>query len=542
MAGTARQPAALARCTPHDYEHAFAGRHRLHDIPHLWERQKPESLALIEHPGRELSWRAFTLSSRRIAARLHALGLRRGDFLAVSLPFSIEHVLLEYGCFQSGVIHVPLDLRLPPAEIARSLEAVEARAYVSAAGASPGGVEFGIAAGVLKEWAEEEPERADLEAAFRAAEAVSEFDAAQAIFTTGSTGTPKPALLSHRGITCQNMCLGAGFGFGEHTRLLVNLPASHVGGQAETLMTTLFCGGTAVLLPVFDAALSLEAVERHRVNLLGQVPAMYQLEWRLSGYSFYDLSSLEVAIYGGQQASQPFLERLASMAPRTATGLGLTEASGFCTYTTPGPGVVSESEGIGFAMPIFPMSIREPMRDDGSAGPELAEGETGHVCFRGPQTFLGYAGQPEATAGSVSSDEYLYTGDMGSIGPGGLRFAGRAKWVIKPAGYQVFPGDVEKHLCALAKVAAAGVVGAPHRVFSEAVVAFVEKRPGADLAVAELRLHARGLAGYMRPRHYVLLEPGAMPLNRIGKTDYMRLQELALAEVEQLRSRRRWDR
>jgi acyl-CoA synthetase (AMP-forming)/AMP-acid ligase II len=149
----------------------------------------------------------------------------------------------------------------------------------------------------------------------------------------------------------------------------------------------------------------------------------------------------------------------------------------------------------------------------------------------------------EATGRALSTDGYLYTGDMGYADSRGLHFSGRAKWVIKPAGYQVFPGDVENHIATLSeKVANCGVVGVEHNVWSEAIVAFVEKRPGVELSAADLRRHARGLAGYMRPRHYVLLEPGAMPLNRSAKVDYVKLSESAKQEVEALRARGLWDK
>jgi acyl-CoA synthetase (AMP-forming)/AMP-acid ligase II len=365
---------------------------------------------------------------------------------------------------------------------------------------------------------------------------VEEQDPAQAIFTTGSTGSSKAALLSHRNITCQNMCLGAAFGFGERTRLLVNLPPSHVGGQAEALMSTLFWGGTAIVLEVFDAARSLEAIHRHSVNVIGQIPAMYHYEWRQPDLAAAGrLPSLETAIYGGQQVPRAFLERLGGMALRIATGLGLTESAGFCTYTPIDAGVDEILSSIGRDMPVYRMSIRQPMRADGWAGETLPDGETGHICFQGPQTFLGYAGDAEATARTISRDGVLYTGDVGFRREDGLHFSGRASWIIKPAGHQVFPGDVENHFCGLEdKVASCAVVGAEHHLLSEAIVAFVEKKPGAKLTVAELRRHARGMASFMRPLHYIVLEPGQMPLNRAAKSDYLRLRELASEAAEQL--------
>ena len=549
----------MTDCTLDRYTAAFSDRHLLHGSVARWAARKPDSVAFINHDrGQAINWRTFDEVTTALAARLLSLGFRKGDFLAASLPFLTGHILLEYACFKIGVIHAPLDLRLRPAEVLRSLEQIKARGFAFLGPAPSADFrELGLAArrqcSSIEHLIQFSPPAETLDGAFsferlvaelhggppaeywRAAAAVQPEDAAQVIFTTGSTGSPKPALLSHRNISCQNLCLGTAFGFGEQTRLLVNLPPSHVGGQAEALMTTLFWGGTAVVLEIFDPARSLEAIERHRANIVGQIPAMFHYEWRFSGYAGYDLNSLEVVIYGGQQVPRQFLERLAGMAPKIATGLGLTESAGFCTYTPPGASVDEVLSSLGRDAPLYPMSIRGAMRDGGMAGDALPDGEIGNVCFQGPQTFLGYVGEPEATARTISSDGFLYTGDMGFRDEEGLHFSGRAKWIIKPAGHQVFPGDVESHLCRLEeKVAACAAVGAPHSLLSEAIIAYVEKRPGVELAPAELRTHARGMASYMRPLHYVILEPGSMPLNRAAKSDYLRLSEMARAEAVRL--------
>jgi acyl-CoA synthetase (AMP-forming)/AMP-acid ligase II len=378
---------------------------------------------------------------------------------------------------------------------------------------------------------------------------LTEDDGALVIFTTGSTGSPKPALLSHRNITVQNMCLcGAFFGGDSGARTLVNLPASHVGGQTEVLMSTFFGGGTAVLLEVFDAGRSLRAIARHRVELLGQIPAMFNLEWMLKDYDRHDLSSLKFAAWGGHAVSRPFVDQLAAMAPVIGTGLGLTEAAGFCTYIQASAAgretlLAGLGAGLGQDMPIYPCSIRQPMHADGNAGDELPSGEIGHVCFLGPQTFLGYVNDPAATAKTISRDGFLYTGDLGHKDAAGLHLTGREKWVIKSFGYQIFPGDVERHICTLAgKIANCVVVGVAHEVASEAVVAVVEKKPEVELSRRELDRHARSLPSYMRPRHWIILSPGQMPLNRVAKPDCIRAQEMARQEIERLRARGEWDR
>ena len=538
---------ALAQCTLEQYERDFAARHLIHGVVSYWAKRKPQAPAVIYHERRQtLDWITLEQTSADLARRLLAAGFRKGDFFVTWLTFSPEHILLEYACFRIGVIHVPLDLRLRPAEAARCVQLLKPRGFaclpteaaeaVRAECAVPHFCTVTPGGQLFSEFA---PAPAG---ELRLAEVqVAETDPAQVIFTTGSTGSPKPALLSHRNITCQNMCLGAAFQFEERIRFLVNLPHSHVGGQAEALMTTLFWGGTAVVLEVFDGAKSLAAIQEHKVHMVGQIPAMFNFEWRQPGYASFDLSSLETAIYGGQQVPVQFLERMAAMAPRIGTGLGLTECAGFCTYTMPGAGVAEIAGGLGFDMPVYPMSIRRPMRPDGLAGEELPDGEIGHVCFRGPQTFLGYIGDPEATARTISTDGHLYTGDLGFRDAKGLHLVARARWIIKPAGYQVFPGDVENHFCLLEKVAGCAAVGVEHRTLTEAIVAFIERRPDAEITAQELRQHARGIASYMRPLHYVILEPGQLPLNRAVKTDYVRLSKTAREEIERLRAAGRWD-
>ena len=460
---------ALPQLTLDDYNTRFADRHLLHGVVAKWANEKPEANALIgAETGRTVTWREFDRFTTALALEWLRLGFKKGDYFVTLLPMSVDHVLLEYSLFKIGVIVVPLDLRLPAAEVIRVVEMLRPRGFISlglygpvdfremgkAVAAKCSWIEYRFtvssaeptegfrACGELAEAAAHaatNPPNTDAaELAARAA-SIAEDDGALVIFTTGSTGSPKAALLSHRNITSQNMCLaGAFFGGDSGTRSLVNLPASHVGAQTEILMSTLFGGGTAVLLEVFDAARSLRAIEQHRVELLGQIPVMFNLEWMLKDYDRYDLTSLKFAAYGGNAVSRPFVDKLATMAPVVGTGLGLTECAGFCTYVSV---EAREREkilgGLGLDMPVYASTIREAMREDGQAGAELPEGQIGHICFCGPQTFLGYLNNPEATARTISRDGYLYTGDLGYKSASGVHLSGRAKWVIKSFGYQV---------------------------------------------------------------------------------------------------------
>ncbi|MBX7074596.1 MAG: acyl--CoA ligase [Pirellulales bacterium] len=554
------------------YEQDFADRHLLHGVIAKWARETPDAIAIEEvDTGRSYTYRQFHESATAVALRLLALGFRQGDFLATSLPLLAEHIFLEYACFQIGVIHAPLDLRLKAPEVIRSLGLIRAKGFAFL-GTTPvadftelgravrqhcdyvehfiqfappdQAIDGAIAAQELFAHAESDLRNESLVVEHRrVSAAIQPTDGAQVIYTTGSTGLPKPALQSHRNITSQNLCLAAGFDMLRPSKMLVNLPPSHVGCQAEQLMTTFFAGGTCVVLHIFDAEKTLRTIQDYKVECFGQIPAMYALEWRLPNYHQFDLSSLRFALYGGQQVTRQFLEQLSQMAPKFGTGLGLTEMAGFVTYTPLDWPIDKLVAGVGFDMPITPLTIRQPMNPDGTAGPELPDGEPGEICFSGPQVLVGYVNNDEAYRHTVSTDGVCYTGDLGYKTDQGLMFSGRAKLVIKPKGYQVHPAQIESHFALLTdKVACCGAVGVSHDVFSEGIVLFVEQKPDASIEQRELQSHAREIAAYMRPLHYVLLASGELPLNRVAKTDYVRLKEWAASEVEKLRAAGGWDR
>jgi fatty-acyl-CoA synthase len=571
MPGDIRE--TLLAYTLERYETEFSDRHLLHGTIAKWARETPDRVAVVDFDSdREFTYRQLDDVTTALALNLLKAGYRPGDFLATMLPLLPEHICLEYACFKIGVIHAPLDLRLKAPEVIRSLLLIKARGFahlgpVPAADfrelartvqsrcpfvqhylqfSAPeetidGATSFAAFAAEAQTLADDS--ESDLWALFRKiSDGVTPTDGAQVIYTTGSTGFPKPALLSHRNITSQNMCLAAGFGLFDSPTMLVNLPPSHVGCQGEQLMTTFFTGQTAVILHVFDAEKSLQAIQKHKVDCFGQIPAMFNMQYRLPNFSEYDLSSVKRVLYGGQQVSNEFIRQLYEHFPAVGTGLGLSEMAGFVTYTGMTNRIEQLSNTVGWWAPITPLTIRKPMNDDGTAGRELPNGEAGEICFSGPQVFIDYVNDPEAYRKTVSTDGFCYTGDLGCVTERGLMFAGRSKLVIKPKGYQVHPAQIESHFAELTdQVAVCGAVGATHDVFVEGIVLFMELKPNAKLTREQLDSHAKRIAGYMRPSHYVILEPGGFPLNRVAKTDYVRLSELAKQEIESLRSQGGWD-
>ena len=565
------------------YEEDYYDRHLVHEVIEKWAKEKPNEIAFYAvETKQEYTWKEFDQNATSIAIKLISMDIKKGDYIATSLPFLPEHIFLQYACFKIGAIHVPLDIRLKPTEVIRSLTLVKAKMYFHLGDTDFADfaalaemvrdnldfVEFFVqfnkpdeiieeigTAKIISAW-EFAKDAQDLTQKMKNGEIpellkkfedmhnnIQETDGCQVIYTTGSTGYPKPALLSHQGITTQNLCLCFCFNVDENDIMLVNLPPSHVGGQAEQLMSPFFVGGKAVVMEIFKPDISLETIQNYRVTVMGQIPALFNLQWRLPNYNTYNLSSLKFALYGGQSVSLPFLEKLKLMAPKFGSGDGLTELSGFSTYTPLNGTVDDILKGIGYAMPITPISIREPMNKDGTAGKEKTKGEIGEICFSGPQVFLKYVNDEENTKKTISKDGWCYTGDIGSYDDEGLHFAGRSKLVIKPKGYQVYPPEVENFLMTTLKdkVENIGVVGHEHEVFSEGIVAFVEKKKGKILTEDEVNKAAKGLAAYKRPSLVVILEYNDLPLNRLEKTDYVSLKNMAAQKIKELRKNGEWD-
>ena len=551
------------------YPHTVCG------IIDKWAEKTPDKDAFIIYDtGKKYTYKDFQQNIDLMAFKLYNMGFRKGDILVTSLPFLDNHIFLGYACAKLGVMWTPLDLRLKPPEIMRCLETLKEKAKMYCHLGKTTAANFGmIGAAVQKNnpWLEYVVQFSDPDDRYRkgitpaykiAQEAEQEYkeavqnpesmkdfreecakvgpkDPILIIFTTGSTGFPKPAMLTNEGIVCQNMCLAKAFGLEPSDKIIVNLPPSHVGGTTEQFMTTLFGGGTDIVLHIFDAEKTLDAIQKYKATVMGQIPALYAMEWRLPNYSDYKISSLRFVICAGQSVDRPFLEQLRKMAPEIGGGLGLTETSGFCSYITVKENWEDFVTALGTDFPIYPMSIRKPMKADGTVGEKLAKGEIGEICYTGPQTFLGYFGKEEETRKTLTKDNYLYTGDMGYIANDGLHLEGRRKFLIKPKGYQVFPPEVEAFIAELPEVESVAIVGAKHEVFTEGIVAYIKVKEGETLSKEKVMEHSKGMAAYKRPSLIVFIDE--FPLNRVAKTDYVTLKDRVQEDIEKARAEGGWD-
>ncbi len=546
-----------------------------------WAKESPNNTALIQfEDDRLVSYKQLKTIADFFALRLLDMGIKKGDIIATQLALFPEHVALMYACMKIGAIISPLDLRLKKEEVKRDLDKIKPKMFFFL-GKTPI-IDFNEIGEYVRDHCDyiqhfvqvlaNPKEEKPIEGAQSIQQMMSKgklvwlkikdlfsnnlqktyatiytHDPALIIFTTGTTGTPKPAMMSHENIIVQNQILAEGTKMKQTDRTLVNLPPSHVGCTTESLLSTLYLGATAVLLKVFDVERSLKAIEKYKVSILGQIPTQFRMMWAHPDYEKFDLSSLEFAIYGGSAVDVEFLNKLASMAPRFGTGMGMTETAGFTTFTPEGISVEEMAGQVGrYFEHLGKITIRKPMNDDGTAGNELPDGEIGEICYHPPIVFLGYYNFPEETKKAISKEGILYSGDLGYFKDMGsyraLYLSGRDKFVIKQKGYQVFPDEVQSFIAGHPKVDQVDVVGIKHKIFDEGIFAFVKPKKDVELMPDEIHEHCKNIAAYKRPQHVEIWPADVdFPITRTTKIDKLILKEKAEIIVKELRAQGKWD-
>jgi len=553
----------------------------VHDYLEKWAKKTPEKEAIVEHnSGVSYSYKKFNDLADFYALSLLDMGMQKGDRVASMGLKTAGHIALQYACFKIGCISCPLDLKLKPHEAIKNLHKITPRLFFMH-GTTPMRDFHDVGRAVLEECPYvklviqnniigNEP---ILEGAissdrlFNKKARISMYnnekllklkenvcsevkpeDGALIIFTTGTTGEPKPALLQHSCIVSEMEIAERSAGIeGNSIRRLCILPDSHVGGTTISMYPSIYSGGTNILLPQFSPKEAMKAIGKWKASWIGGVPTMFRMMWALPDYETYDISSLECAYYAGSSVDRPFLEKLSTMAPKFGTSLGMTECGGIATYT-PFPISIDELMGqVGKAAEdVGPITIRKPMKLDGTAGDELPDDEDGEVCYHPPIVFKEYLFNIEATECTLSREGILYSGDIGhfkNMGHyRGLFLKGRSKFMIKQKGYNVFPDEVAAHIAQIPGVAQCEIVGIKHKYFDEGIFAFVKPEPGKKVTAGEVMQFCKSIAAFKRPQHVeIVSENFVFPLVGTGKTDRIALEKEAGQIVDDLRKQNKWD-
>jgi acyl-CoA synthetase (AMP-forming)/AMP-acid ligase II len=340
------------------------------------------------------------------------------------------------------------------------------------------------------------------------------------VYTSGSTGEPKGAVLTHRSFV-RTYSVQSRMWPVRPLRVLANLPVNHIGGLGDIGSYCLVGGGTLVLMERFDPQLTLELIERERVSVIEQMVVQLQRCAALPDFDRRDLSSLQIVAIGDGALPLPLLERLQSKAVRVTATLGLSEACGPLTYVDvdASPEVIAGT--IGRPAPDYELRLAA---DDGS---EAVAGKPGEIQVRGDFVMREYFRRPEATRAAFTTDGWLRTGDLARERPdGNWEILGRLKDMFKSGGYNVYPREIEAVLDTHPGVSLVTVVGVADEEYLEVGHAFVVPVAHAAVDAATLERHCRDqLAGYKVPRRFHIRDE--LPLLPNGKIDKPRVRREA---------------
>ncbi|MFM7520850.1 MAG: AMP-binding protein [Planctomycetota bacterium] len=513
--------------------------------------------------GWRRTWREFDAEVDSVAAALLAAGFRRGDHFGVWATNVPEWVLLQFATARIGVVLVTVNPSYRPAELAFAIgqadlaglavvdrfkstdyHAAVAEVVPELAAATPGRIEsatFPRLRSVISLRGPTPPGmvgwdelvaggRAVAPEALSAAEAaVTPADPINIQFTSGTTGVPKGATLSHRNILLNAFYAGVAQRFSPADALCIPVPLYHCFG---CVLGTL-CGivhGAAMVFPAesFQPEATLAALEAERCTVLYGVPTMFIALLEHPDYPRRDLGSLRTGIMAGSPCPIELMRRVTGeMGAREMTiGYGQTEAAPLITQTHCDDPLEIRVGTVGRALPGVEVKIVDP-----ATGQALGDGQPGELCARGHGVMLGYYKMPEMTAKAIDADGWLHTGDIALREPGGtFRITGRIKDLVIRGGENIFPREIEEVLHAHPAVRDVQVIGVPDRKFGEQVMAWVALRDGRTATADELKEFCKARLAYFKVPHYWKFVD-IFPTTVTGKVQKFRMREIAIDEL-----------
>lgn len=498
----------------------------------------PNKEALVYNEER-VSWSEFDRRVDRLAKAFLELGIQHGDRIGMISTTRPEYLYTYLAAARVGAILVGFNILYTPPELIRLANLTQPVGMVVLGRVGDKQVAEPLkplidSLSFAKHFVvidEEPPAGAirfdDLIAADRPSQdetlaarrgELDENDGVLIVFTSGSTGLPKGAVLTHKNIIDNIAVETRQFGFTQEDRLLLHLPMSHVGGATELTVPALMTGATLIIMDHYHPVHTLQTVAQERVTLLGQVPTMYIMEFNLPNYAEFDLSSLRAAVVAGAATPPPVMAKMMEMAPTVITGYGMTEVAGFVTYTTPEDDAQTIALTVGAVAPEFELQV---MDDDHQ---EVPAGEVGEVAIRGTCVMKEYFDNPAETAAAIDEEGWFYSGDLGRLDSRGyLTLVDRKKEMYITGGYNVYPREIEEQISHHPQVAFVACLGTEDAVMGEVGTAYVVAKPGVELSVDDIRLHCQqGLAEYKIPKYIELREK--LPLTALGKVDKMALR------------------
>ena len=504
-----------------------------------------DSEVVVDVPsGHRWTYRQFDADTDALALGLLTAGIRARDRVGIWSPNCAEWVLLQFATAKIGAILVNINPAYRSHELqfvlrqsgvrllvsAESFKTSNYRAMVGEVGDGLDSLEQVIFLGT-PEWDElfTSGQSADAGAlAMRETELAFD-DPINIQYTSGTTGFPKGATLSHHNILNNGFFIGEACRYTERDRVCIPVPFYHCFGMVLGNLAAVTHGACIVIpAPGFDPAATLRATADERCTSLYGVPTMFIAELALPDFGDYDLTSLRTGIMAGSPCPVEVMKRVVSemhMAEVTIA-YGMTETSPVSAQTTADDDMERRVSTVGRVHPHVEVKIINP--DNGLV---LPRGEPGEMCTRGYSVMLGYWNEPEKTAEAIDAGRWMHTGDLAVIDAAGyLNIVGRIKDMVIRGGENVYPREVEEFLYTHPEIEDVQVIGVPDEKYGEELCAWVRLRPGSGLAEEDVRAFCVGkIAHYKVPRYVRFTQE--FPMTVTGKVQKFKMRETSVAEL-----------
>jgi fatty-acyl-CoA synthase len=505
----------------------------------------PDNDALVSrHQGRRYTYAEFNAAVDEVARGLLALGLEVADRIGIWSPNCAEWVLVQYATAKVGVILVNINPAYRTSELAYVLDQSGCRMLIAARSFKTSDYAAMIEEVLPDQKALEtvillgSPEWDQLIAgaasvsdeALRERMAGLQFDDPINIqYTSGTTGFPKGATLSHHNILNNGYFIGEACRYTEADRVCIPVPFYHCFGM---VLGNLACTthGAAIVIPEagFEAKPTLEAVAAERCTSLYGVPTMFIAELEHPDFETFDLSSLRTGIMAGSPCPVEVMKQVVSRMhmDEVTIAYGMTETSPVSTQTTPDDSLELRVSTVGRVHPHVEVKIVDPEN-----GRVVSRGTPGELCTRGYSVMTGYWNDPERTAEAIDTAGWMHTGDLATMDADGyVNIVGRIKDMIIRGGENIYPREIEEFLYTHPDVSDVQVIGVPDVKYGEELMAWVKVREGAALTEDALKEFCNGrIAHYKVPRYIKFTD--AFPMTVTGKIQKFKMREQAVAEL-----------
>jgi fatty-acyl-CoA synthase len=500
-------------------------------------RRFPDREVLVEvATSRRWTYTEFDAAVNGIALGLLERGIEKGDRVGIWAPNCAEWVITQYATAKIGAILVNINPAYRTHELDYVVNQSGVRLVVSAASFKTSDYrsmlnEIGFTDVVYigePTWAELAATHGDPARIAERAATLAFDDAINIQYTSGTTGFPKGATLSHHNILNNGYFVGELLSYTETDRVCLPVPLYHCFGM---VMGNLACTshGACIVLPSpgFDPAAALAAVAAEQVTSLYGVPTMFIAELGLADFADYDLSSLRTGVMAGSPCPVEVMKRAVAEMHMSEVAIcyGMTETSPVSTMTRPDDSLTRRTETVGRVMPHLESKIVDP-----ATGLPVDRGQPGELCTRGYSVMLGYWDQPEATAEAIDQARWMHTGDLATMDADGyVNIVGRIKDLVIRGGENIYPREIEEFLHTHPDVADVQVIGVPDARYGEELMAWVVMRPGAEpLTAAGVQEFCRGrLAHYKVPRYVHVVD--GFPMTVTGKVRKVEMREHAVS-------------